>query len=123
MSGLIEGTYEAVAEAGAKDVAAVRRHPARLARLAPAAAATSAALKQFLGSRVYFSEALAEERRHSAAVIAELFQFFLDQPGRLPDSYREASEGQPPHRVVCDYIAGMTDGFFRRTYEQTLGQR
>jgi dGTPase len=123
VSGLIEGTYEAVAEAGAKDVAAVRRHPARLARLAPVAAATSAALKQFLGSRVYFSEALAEERRHSAAVIAELFQFFLDQPGRLPDSYREASEGQPPHRVVCDYIAGMTDGFFRRTYEQTLGQR
>ena len=118
VSGLIEGTCQAVEEAGADDVAAVRRHPARLARFAPAAAATSAALKLFLRSRVYFSEPLAEERLHSASMIAELFQIFLDQPGRLPESYREEQEGQPPHRVVCDYIAGMTDGFFRRTYEQ-----
>jgi dGTP triphosphohydrolase len=27
----------------------------------------------------------------------------------------------PLHRVVCDYIAGMTDGFFRRTYAECLG--
>ena len=87
----------------------------------PTAAATSSALKQFLRARVYFSEALAEERRRAASMVAELFKFFMDQPGRLPDSYREASEGQPPQRVVCDYIAGMTDGFFRRTYEQTVG--
>jgi dGTPase len=121
VSGLIEGTGEAVEEAGAEDVAAVRRWPGRLVRFSPAAAATSAALKQFLRSRVYFSEALAQERRRAAGMVAELFGFFMDQPGRLPDSYREASQGQPPHRVVCDYIAGMTDGFFRRTYEQTVG--
>jgi dGTP triphosphohydrolase len=24
-------------------------------------------------------------------------------------------------RVVCDYIAGMTDGYFRRCYQQTFG--
>ncbi|MGO9096999.1 MAG: deoxyguanosinetriphosphate triphosphohydrolase [Bryobacteraceae bacterium] len=122
VSGLIEGTGEAVEEAGAKDVAEVRRWPGRLVRFSPAAAATSSALKQFLRSRVYFSEALAEERRRAASAVAELFQFFLDQPGRLPEAYREESEGQPPHRVVCDYIAGMTDGFFRRTYEQTVGR-
>jgi dGTPase len=122
VSGLIEGTGEAVEEAGAKDVDEVRRHPGRLVRFSPVAAATSTALKQFLRSRVYFSEALAEERRRAGSAVAELFQFFLDQPGRLPEAYREESEGQPPHRVVCDYIAGMTDGFFRRTYEQTVGR-
>jgi dGTP triphosphohydrolase len=26
------------------------------------------------------------------------------------------------HRVVCDYIAGMTDSFFRRTWQQMLDQ-
>jgi dGTPase len=55
-------------------------------------------------------------------MIAELFQFFLDQPGRLPEFCQEAFGGQPPHRVVCDYVAGMTDGFLRRTHERTLGQ-
>jgi dGTPase len=53
-------------------------------------------------------------------MIAELFQYFLDDLGRLPESYREVSCGQPAHRAVCDYIAGMTDGFFRRTYEQVF---
>ena len=25
--------------------------------------------------------------------------------------------------MVCDYIAGMTDAFFRRTYEQMMARR
>jgi dGTP triphosphohydrolase len=27
--------------------------------------------------------------------------------------------GSPVHRVVCDYIAGMTDGYFERCFQQT----
>ena len=54
------------------------------------------------------------------AMIAELFQFFLEIRTACPT--RTASRRWPSraHRVVCDYIAGMTDGFFRRTYEQTM---
>ena len=62
----------------------------RLAKFTPDAAAASAALKAFLRRSVYFSELLAEERRRSAAMIAELFGYFLDNPERLPESYREA---------------------------------
>jgi dGTPase len=56
-------------------------------------------------------------------MIAEMFQLFVDEPERLPDYHRELSEMGPIHRVVCDYIAGMTDGFLHRTYEQMFGQR
>jgi len=117
VSGLIEGTLQAVQESGVKSVEDVRLHPVRLARFTPAAVATTAALKQFLRRRVYFTEALIEERRRSAAMIAGLFQFFLENPDRLPESYREESKGQPLHRVVCDYIAGMTDGYLRRMHD------
>jgi dGTPase len=72
---------------------------------------------------VYSSEALAAERQKSTAMIAELFQFLVEDPSRLPDHHRELSETAPIHRVVCDYIAGMTDGFLQRTYDQTLGSR
>ena len=54
-------------------------------------------------------------------MIDELFGFFLDEPERLPESYRERTQAEPGRRVVCDYIAGMTDGFFYRTYEQMIG--
>jgi dGTP triphosphohydrolase len=36
----------------------------------------------------------------------------------LPANYLEESSGQPLHHQVCDYIAGMTDGFFDRTCRQ-----
>ena len=55
-------------------------------------------------------------------MIAELFQFFLDHPDRLPEPYSRQALDEPAHHVVCDYIAGMTDVFFRRTYEQTVGR-
>jgi dGTPase len=55
------------------------------------------------------------------AMIGELFQWFLDHPDRLPETHQQKAAVEPAHRVVCDYIAGMTDGFFRRVYEQQLG--
>jgi dGTPase len=122
VTGLVEGAAEAAAEAGVADVDGVRAHPVRLARLTEPAAETSAALKRFLRERVYFSPVLAGERDRSAALVAELFDHFVRHPERLPETYRERTAGEAPHRVVCDYIAGMTDGFFRRTYEQELAR-
>ena len=122
VSGLIDGTRAAVREAGVANVEEVRRHPVRLARFTTAAQSTTLGLKQFLHQQVYFSPPLVEERERTAALIAELFQFFLDHPDRLPASYQRETAGQPLHRVVCDYIAGMTDGFFLRTREQLVGQ-
>lgn len=121
VTSLIEGTLHAARAAGVENVEDVRHAPARLARFTPAGFECNRALKTFLHERVYATEALQEERSHSNAAIAELFQFFVEHPGRLPGSHQERTADLPLHRVVCDYIAGMTDGFFWRTYEGSLG--
>jgi dGTPase len=121
VSGLAEGTFAAAEELRAGDWNEVRTHPRRLTVFTPEAQATNRRLKQFLHHAVYFSEPMVEERRRSATRIAELFEFYLQHPDRLPENYAEALASTPAHRVVCDYIAGMTDGFFLRTYQQTLG--
>jgi len=121
VSGLIEGTVARAAASGVQTVGDVRAFPERLAAFAPEAAATSRALKRFLHARVYASPGLRQGRDRSMAMIGGLFRGFVDDPGRLPEPYRrQASEGAA-HRVVCDYIAGMTDGYLRRTYRQTIG--
>jgi dGTPase len=56
------------------------------------------------------------------AMIADLFAWFLANPDRLPEPYDAQARSGAPHRVICDYIAGMTDSFFRRTYENTAGK-
>jgi dGTPase len=121
VSGLIEGTLQAARDAGVADPAEVRLHRSRLARFTPESAETNLALKRFLHARVYSSPALGEERQRSAAMIAELFELFLRDPEQMPAPYSEMASAQAPHRVVCDYIAGMTDGFFLRTYQSTVG--
>jgi dGTPase len=113
---LIEGTVNA-AESLA-DVEAVRAHPRRLACFTPETAAGAAQLNSFLRVKVYESEQLVASRARSTALIEALFEFFLARPECLPANYREESAGQPLHRQVCDYIAGMTDGFLVRTCAQ-----
>ncbi|HLK70278.1 MAG TPA: deoxyguanosinetriphosphate triphosphohydrolase [Bryobacteraceae bacterium] len=122
VSGLIEGTVNRAREAGVHGVEEVRAHPGRLAAFTPEMAETSRLLKRFLFAQVYASETLATHRQRSVVMIAELFQFFLDHPDHLPGAYCEQIQIEPAHRVVCDYIAGMTDVFFLRTYEQMLGE-
>jgi len=121
VTGLIDGTAGRARDAAVADADEVRAFPRRLAAFTPEAAETSRALKQFLYAKVYASAALGEDRRRSMTMIGELFRFFLDHPGRLPPPYCQQALAEPAHRVVCDYIAGMTDAFFRRTYEQTMG--
>ncbi|MSV29885.1 MAG: dNTP triphosphohydrolase [Bryobacterales bacterium] len=122
VGGLIEGTARKASEAGVRDVEDVRAHPVRLAAFTPEASLASVALKRFLYERVYSSPPLLEERARSTAIIADLFQFFLNHPDRLPEPYDTLAVEGATHRVVRDYIAGMTDGFCQRTHSALVTQ-
>jgi dGTPase len=121
VSGLVQGTIEAADAASLSSVDDVRAHPRRLASFTLPAHATNRALKQFLHHTLYYSEPMAGERRRSATQIAELFEFWVAHPDKLPANYVESLASAPIHRVVCDYIAGMTDGYFLRCYQQMVG--
>jgi dGTPase len=120
VSGLIEGTVRHARQAAAGNPGDVRRAPARLAAFTPETEATARELKRFLWANLYSAPAIHAERADAVAMIAELFQFFLAHPDRMPEPYCQAALEDAPHRVVCDYIAGMTDSFFRRTFHQVL---
>jgi dGTPase len=116
VSGLVEGTMAAAQ--GLADVDAARAHPGRVVRFTPATAEGAAQLKRFLRAEVYESEQLVRDRQHSVGRIEQLFELLLAKPDLMPAAYREESAGEPLPRQVCDYIAGMTDGFFSRTSAQ-----
>jgi dGTPase len=118
VTGLIDGAVESARRAGVGGFEDVRAYPRRIASFTEDAAATSRELKRFLHARVYASPELGEGRQRSMAMIAALFDGFLRSPERLPQPYAARIGAEPAHRVVCDYIAGMTDGFCQRTCEQ-----
>ncbi len=121
VTGLIEGTAQAAGEAGVADSGDVRQHPSRLVRFTEPATETGSALKRLLHERVYDTEPLVAARLRFGRMIEELFTFYLEGPDRMPAPYPAMTAEVPVHRVVCDYIAGMTDSFFERTYSQLFG--
>jgi dGTPase len=121
VSGLIEGSRNALSAAGVDTVEAVRSHPDRLIQMSAPSQETNRRLKRFLVDNVYSSAALRRERKRATDSIARLFGHLVAHPEQLPKAYRERAAAQPIHRTVCDYIAGMTDGFFRRTARRLLG--
>jgi len=118
---LIENTRARIAASGAQTAEDIRLQTERLAGFSPEVAVESATLKRFLNAQLYSHPTVAEERDQSVAALDTLFRFFMDQPERMPQNYARMAEEQPRHRVVCDYIAGMTDHFLLRQSRQLLG--
>jgi dGTPase len=118
---LIDHTRRQAEASGVKSVEDVRSHPSRLAGFSSNVARQNARLKQFLNARVYSDPAISDERDRSVAALDALFCFFLEHPDRMPKHYSELAQEEPRHRVVCDYIAGMTDHFLLRQCSELLG--
>ena len=119
---LIEHTRAEVAASGVRSVEDVRRLPRRIAGFSPQVAAENAALKKFLLERLYNNPAIVTDRERSVEALGELFKFYLDHPEAMPKSYAELAQHSPRYRVVCDYIAGMTDHFLLRQHADKLGE-
>jgi dGTPase len=118
---LIEHTRAEVAASGARSAQDVRRFPRRLAGFNPQITAENAMLKKFLLERLYNNPAIVMDRERSVEALGELFKFYFDHPEAMPKSYTELAKHSPPYRVVCDYIAGMTDHFLLRQHADKLG--
>jgi dGTPase len=118
---LIENTTLQTQASGVQNTEDVRRHAKRLAGFSQEGARHNADLKRFLHSHLYSHPAISEERERSVAALDALFGFFLERSDRMPAQYAELARKEPPHRVVCDYIAGMTDHFLLRQCRELLG--
>jgi dGTPase len=128
-SDLIAHTATQVRAAGVASVEDVRRFPQRLAGFSPAIAKGNAALKHFLRTRLYDHPSIVEDRERSVTALNQLFAYYLERPEAMPpyyarqakpDSAERIASNEPPHRVVCDYIAGMTDQFLLRQHAELI---
>ena len=73
-------------------------------------------LRDFLFELVYLRDEARSEQDKAIALVRSLFAHYLDHPDQVPEEYHRAP-GDLPTRVA-DYIAGMTDRYALRVYEQ-----
>jgi dGTPase len=119
-SDLIANTEQMVRNARAHTVEDIRRAPVRLARFSEKARGENAQLKGFLFAHIYNHPLITEDCDRSIQCLEELFAFYLQQPGSMPELYEELARTTARHIIVCDYIAGMTDQFVLRQHHEHL---
>jgi dGTPase len=99
----------------------IRKFPYRLVGLSPEIETERSQTKAFLYKFLYYSPALQPEKEDAERTITELFELWMEYPEKLPANYREKTESAPRARVVCDYIAGMTDTYIYEQHEKHYG--
>ncbi|HLH08320.1 MAG TPA: deoxyguanosinetriphosphate triphosphohydrolase [Terriglobales bacterium] len=118
---LITNTGRRIAESGVQSLEDVRSYPERLAAFSPEVDEERRQAKQFLYRNLYYSEELVARKEHGEEVVLGLFAHWLAHPEDLPRTYQEKAEQEPLARVICDYIAGMTDHFILDQHKRFRG--
>jgi dGTPase len=82
-------------------------------------------LREFLFARMYRHYTLERIRVKVDKMIPDLFSVFMDRPSLLPQHWQKRVEDaggkgdeKARARIVCDYIAGMTDRYAIREHER-----
>ncbi|MGE0758004.1 MAG: dGTP triphosphohydrolase, partial [Pirellulaceae bacterium] len=106
---LTQGNYSSAAEA---------RQGGYRVRPSQELAEEKAELERYLYLAVYRHPRLLEVRAEAQQRLRELFDFLVGHPHHLPEFFQERIPGRGLQRAVGDYMAGMTDRFFRQQYER-----
>ncbi len=75
-------------------------------------------LRTFLFESVYTNPIAKGEEGKAEELLARLYDFFCKYPEKMPEEQRKWLERDKVERVVCDYIAGMTDRYAVTLYRQ-----
>ena len=81
-------------------------------------------LRQFLYDNVYRSEQVHKEFVKAKKILIELYNYFLTDKEKLEKELNALDMGncnhqsQPTERVVCDFIASLTDRHALTLYEK-----
>ena len=73
-------------------------------------------MRRFLFDHVYKNSPAKHEEGKAVELLCRLFEHYSRHPEQLPAFYRDHIETEGVGRMVCDYIAGMTDRFAIDTY-------
>jgi len=75
-------------------------------------------MRAFLMKNLYQHYRVIRMSNKAIRFMADLFKIYLDQPEQLPPTTQARLEGEDKHRVICDYIAGMTDRYALDEYKK-----
>jgi dGTPase len=121
---LIATSIKRIRASGVESVDDVRKNKQWLIGLSPAAAARNAALKRYLHKNLYRHHQIERMKDKSRRMLEALFHRYMENTKLMPESFQARIKKDGRERVICDYIAGMTDRYavdeYRRLFDPEI---
>ncbi len=118
---LVETTGSTISQCGIRTIEDVRRMDCSLVSFSSRIQNQNQELKNFLRSRLYRHYKVERMRVKAERILVFLFEAFERNPNLLARPVQEKFSRHGMQRVICDYIAGMTDRYafdeYRRLFE------
>lgn len=112
VSDLIENIRSNVKQMGISDRGELIDAPERVAFFSSGMSEINKELKHFLRENLYSHFRVIRMAEKAQRILKDLFEAYREKPGQLPPHvYRRIGEENGDSRVICDYMAGMTDKF------------
>ncbi|MBO4419329.1 MAG: deoxyguanosinetriphosphate triphosphohydrolase [Oscillospiraceae bacterium] len=86
--------------------------------MTPSVEAAMLELREFMFERVYRNPVAKGEEVKARRIIQELYKYYMDHPDKLPEDFQPQLDLEGMPRVVCDYVAGMTDKYAVYKFEE-----
>lgn len=114
---VIENSEKLIKEKGIKRLEDVYSSPPVIG-FSGKVGALNGELKNFLRNCLYCHYKVVKMQEKSKRLIEALFSIYIQDTRQLPPQFIEMVDEFGKERVVCDYIAGMTDRFTQDEYER-----
>ena len=115
---VVEMTAANITAAGIVDPEQLQIQSANVVHYSSALAGQIRYLKDFLYQRMYRHYRLLRMQNKAERFISEIFEAYVGEPRMLPVKAQKKLGQEPTHRVVADYIAGMTDRYALEEWEK-----
>jgi dGTPase len=76
------------------------------------------ALRNFLFDRVYIDSLAKKEEKKAQNILRELYNYFYTHIEALPQEFKIKVEQEGKDRIICDYVAGMSDIYAINQYKE-----
>ncbi|MHB9034729.1 MAG: deoxyguanosinetriphosphate triphosphohydrolase [Anaerolineae bacterium] len=120
VSDVVYHTEENLQKSGVSSPAEVRAYPGPLVVFSEAQARLNRELKDFLYHCLYRNWRVLRMTAKMTHMVGQLFDYFVEHAELLPPEHQQKIGELPVQRVVCDYMAGMTDRFALQEYRRLL---
>ena len=77
-----------------------------------------ATLRTFLFEHLYFDKRVIEQATKAEALLRVLYAHYMDTANSMPPRYEQWAIEESREQTVCDYIAGMSDQYAIRSFEE-----